>query len=320
MPRRCRRATSSSSRPATARCSAATRSSSRRRPRRSSPTSRTELLYASSKAILQEVGYVGAGTCEFLIGDDGTVSFLEVNTRLQVEHPVSEEVTGIDLVREQFRIAEGGTLDYDDPEPRGHSIEFRINGEDPGRGFLPQPGPIHVFKTFGGPGVRVDSGVTAGDVGLRRVRLAARASSSSPAATAPRRSSARAAPSTSSRSPACRPCCPSTARSCATPRSPPRTARSASTPAGSRPSSSTTSRRGTAKLESSEARRGAPHRRRRGRGQAPRGQPPRPHRRRAVGAPVARRRSRRRGARTRRPSSAGASGDAVKAPDAGHRS
>ncbi|MBA8816691.1 acetyl-CoA/propionyl-CoA carboxylase biotin carboxyl carrier protein [Microbacterium halimionae] len=122
------------------------------------------ILYESSKAILREVGYVGAGTCEFLIGGDGTISFLEVNTRLQVEHPVSEEVTGIDLVREQFRLAEGGTLDYGDPEPTGHSIEFRINGEDPGRGFLPQPGSIHVFKTFGGPGIRLDSGVTAGDV------------------------------------------------------------------------------------------------------------------------------------------------------------
>ena len=122
-----------------------------------------ELLYAASKDILKEVGYVGAGTCEFLIGADGTVSFLEVNTRLQVEHPVSEEVTGIDLVREQFRIAAGGTIDYDDPKPQGHSFEFRINGEDPGRGFLPQPGPIHIFKTFGGPGIRLDSGVTAGD-------------------------------------------------------------------------------------------------------------------------------------------------------------
>ncbi|GAB3616092.1 biotin carboxylase N-terminal domain-containing protein [Okibacterium endophyticum] len=120
-------------------------------------------LYRASKAILKAVGYVGAGTCEFLIGRDGTVSFLEVNTRLQVEHPVSEEITGIDLVREQFRLAEGGVLDYDDPEPMGHSIEFRINGEDPGRNFLPQPGPIHVFKTFGGPGIRLDSGVTAGD-------------------------------------------------------------------------------------------------------------------------------------------------------------
>ncbi len=122
-----------------------------------------DILYSASKAILKEVGYVGAGTCEFLIGADGTISFLEVNTRLQVEHPVSEEVTGIDLVREQFRLAEGGTLDYDDPAPQGHSIEFRINGEDPGRGFLPQPGRIHQFKTFGGPGIRLDSGVTAGD-------------------------------------------------------------------------------------------------------------------------------------------------------------
>ncbi|WP_292831341.1 biotin carboxylase N-terminal domain-containing protein [Microbacterium sp.] len=120
-------------------------------------------LYESSKAILREVGYVGAGTCEFLIGADGTISFLEVNTRLQVEHPVSEEVTGIDLVREQFRLAEGGTLDYGDPRPTGHSFEFRLNGEDPGRNFLPQPGRIHQFKTFGGPGIRLDSGVTAGD-------------------------------------------------------------------------------------------------------------------------------------------------------------
>ncbi|MEB0001367.1 biotin carboxylase N-terminal domain-containing protein [Cryobacterium sp. 10I1] len=121
-------------------------------------------LYRASKAILKEVGYLGAGTCEFLIGQDGTVSFLEVNTRLQVEHPVSEEVTGIDLVREQFRLAEGGRLDYDDPIPRGHSFEFRINGEDPGRGFMPSPGPVHVFRAPGGPGVRVDSGVQAGDV------------------------------------------------------------------------------------------------------------------------------------------------------------
>src|ERR1700709_1342073 len=123
-----------------------------------------DLLYTSSKAILKEVGCVGAGTCEFLIGKDGTVSFLEVNTRLQVEHPVSEEVTGIDLVREQFRLAEGGELDYEDPIARGHSFEFRINGEDAGRGFIPSPGPVHVFKAPGGPGVRVDSGITAGDV------------------------------------------------------------------------------------------------------------------------------------------------------------
>jgi len=123
-----------------------------------------DLLYSSSKAILKEVGYIGAGTCEFLIGLDGTVSFLEVNTRLQVEHPVSEEVTGIDLVREQFRIAEGGILDYPDPETHGHSIEFRINGEDPGRGFLPTPGPVQAIRFPGGPGVRIDSGVTTGDV------------------------------------------------------------------------------------------------------------------------------------------------------------
>ena len=124
----------------------------------------TALLYESSKAILREVGYVGAGTCEFLVAQDGTVSFLEVNTRLQVEHPVSEEVTSIDLVREQFRIAEGEAIGYDDPVPVGHSFEFRINGEDPGRGFLPSPGPVSVLRMPGGPGVRVDSGVTTGDV------------------------------------------------------------------------------------------------------------------------------------------------------------
>ncbi|MFC5930781.1 ATP-grasp domain-containing protein [Cryobacterium melibiosiphilum] len=121
-------------------------------------------LYRASKAILAEVGYVGAGTCEFLIGQDGTVSFLEVNTRLQVEHTVSEEVTGIDLVREQFRLAAGGVLDYGDPVATGHSFEFRINGEDPGMNFMPAPGPVHVFKPAGGPGVRVDSGVESGDV------------------------------------------------------------------------------------------------------------------------------------------------------------
>jgi acetyl-CoA/propionyl-CoA carboxylase biotin carboxyl carrier protein len=121
-------------------------------------------LYESSKAILKKANYVGAGTCEFLISADGTISFLEVNTRLQVEHPVSEEVTGIDLVREQFAIAEGGTLDYSDPEVKGHSFEFRINGEDAGTGFLPSPGPIHQFLAPSGPGVRVDSGVVSGDV------------------------------------------------------------------------------------------------------------------------------------------------------------
>ena len=121
-------------------------------------------LYTSSKAILKEVGYLGAGTCEFLVAKDGTISFLEVNTRLQVEHPVSEEVTGIDLVREQFRLAEGEAIGYDDPTPVGHSFEFRINGEDPGRNFLPSPGPVNVLRMPGGPGVRVDSGVTTGDV------------------------------------------------------------------------------------------------------------------------------------------------------------
>ncbi len=121
-------------------------------------------LYRASKDILREAGYVGAGTCEFLVGADGTVSFLEVNTRLQVEHPVTEEVTGIDLVREMFRIADGQPLGYDDPPVRGHSIEFRINGEDAGRGFLPQPGRLAVWRTPSGPGVRVDSGVEAGDV------------------------------------------------------------------------------------------------------------------------------------------------------------
>ena len=123
----------------------------------------TSKLYESSKAILKEVGYIGAGTCEFLIAQDGTISFLEVNTRLQVEHPVSEEVTGLDLVREQFRIAEGGLIDYDDPEVFGHSFEFRINGEDPGQNFMPAPGSVHVFRAPGGPGVRVDSGVESGD-------------------------------------------------------------------------------------------------------------------------------------------------------------
>ncbi len=121
-------------------------------------------LYDASKAILREAGYTGAGTCEFLVGQDGTISFLEVNTRLQVEHPVSEEVTGIDLVREQLRIASGEELGYDDPPARGHSFEFRINGEDAGRGFLPSPGTVAVFAPPSGPGVRVDSGVVSGDV------------------------------------------------------------------------------------------------------------------------------------------------------------
>ena len=122
-----------------------------------------EELYKSSKAIMKEAGYIGAGTCEFLIGQDGTISFLEVNTRLQVEHPVSEEITGIDLVREQFRIAKGEALGFDDPVIRGHSIEFRINGEDPGRSFLPAPGRITDWVIPTGPGVRVDAGFKNGD-------------------------------------------------------------------------------------------------------------------------------------------------------------
>ncbi|MEZ0072757.1 acetyl-CoA/propionyl-CoA carboxylase biotin carboxyl carrier protein [Planotetraspora sp. GP83] len=121
-----------------------------------------DLLYSSSKAILREAGYVGAGTCEFLVGQDGTVSFLEVNTRLQVEHPVTEEVSGIDLVREMFRIADGEALGYDDPVPRGHSIEFRINAEDAGRGFLPAPGTLTSMRAPSGPGVRLDSGYETG--------------------------------------------------------------------------------------------------------------------------------------------------------------
>lgn len=121
-------------------------------------------LYRASKAIVKEAGYYGAGTCEFLVGKDGTISFLEVNTRLQVEHPVSEEVSGLDLVREQFRIADGEELGFDDPELRGHSFEFRINGEDPGRNFLPAPGTLTVFRPPSGPGVRLDAGFEAGDV------------------------------------------------------------------------------------------------------------------------------------------------------------
>ncbi|MEU8662554.1 acetyl/propionyl/methylcrotonyl-CoA carboxylase subunit alpha [Actinoplanes philippinensis] len=121
-------------------------------------------LRRASKAILAEAGYVGAGTCEFLIAADGTIAFLEVNTRLQVEHPVTEEVTGIDLVQEMFRLAAGEALGYDDPPVRGHAVEFRINAEDPGRGFLPAPGTLTRFDPPSGPGVRVDAGVRSGAV------------------------------------------------------------------------------------------------------------------------------------------------------------
>ncbi|MFF5226125.1 acetyl/propionyl/methylcrotonyl-CoA carboxylase subunit alpha [Dactylosporangium sp. NPDC000521] len=122
-------------------------------------------IHESAKAICREAGYHGAGTVEYLVGNDGTISFLEVNTRLQVEHPVSEETAGIDLVREQFRVADGEKLRFDsDPAPRGHSIEFRINGEDPGRGFLPAPGTVTTLRLPTGPGVRVDTGIESGSV------------------------------------------------------------------------------------------------------------------------------------------------------------
>jgi acetyl-CoA/propionyl-CoA carboxylase biotin carboxyl carrier protein len=125
-------------------------------------TDQIQRLYSSSKAILAEAGYMGAGTCEFLVGQDGTISFLEVNTRLQVEHPVSEEVTGLDLVREMFRIAEGEPLGYEDPVISGHSIEFRINAEDAGRNFMPAPGTLTSWRAPSGPGVRVDEGYLSG--------------------------------------------------------------------------------------------------------------------------------------------------------------
>jgi acetyl-CoA/propionyl-CoA carboxylase biotin carboxyl carrier protein len=121
-------------------------------------------IHDAARAICEKAGYVSAGTVEFLVGQDGTVSFLEVNTRLQVEHPVTEVVTGLDLVREQFRIASGERLTYGTPEPRGHAFEFRINGEDPGRSFLPAPGVVSVWTPPEGPGVRLDSGVRAGSV------------------------------------------------------------------------------------------------------------------------------------------------------------
>src|SRR5262249_18170864 len=122
------------------------------------------VLRAASAAILSTAGYVGAGTCEFLIGQDGVIAFLEVNTRLQVEHPVTEEVTGIDLVQEMFRIADAEPPGSRDPSPRGHAIEFRVTSEDPGRGFLPATGTLEAFEPPAGPGVRLDAGVRRGTV------------------------------------------------------------------------------------------------------------------------------------------------------------
>ena len=155
-----------------------------------------EAIHSSARAICREAGYHGAGTVEYLVGADGTVSFLEVNTRLQVEHPVTEETAGIDLVREQFRIADGEKLRFaEDPRPRGHSIEFRINGEDPGRGFLPAPGTVTAFACRPVPAY-------ASTPASRRARSSAATStrcwprSSSPARRAPRRSNGPAAPST----------------------------------------------------------------------------------------------------------------------------
>ncbi|WP_426721378.1 acetyl/propionyl/methylcrotonyl-CoA carboxylase subunit alpha [Corynebacterium auriscanis] len=122
-------------------------------------------IYESAKAIVKEAGYYGAGTVEYLVGSDGMISFLEVNTRLQVEHPVTEQVTGWDLVREQFRIAEGKELSrLTDPEIHGHSIEFRINGEDAASGFMPAPGRVNRYQEPAGPGIRLDSGIEEGTV------------------------------------------------------------------------------------------------------------------------------------------------------------
>jgi acetyl-CoA/propionyl-CoA carboxylase biotin carboxyl carrier protein len=194
-------------------------------------------LYDASKAILREAGYVGAGTCEFLVGQDGTISFLEVNTRLQVEHPVSEEVSGLDLVREMFRVAAGEELGYDDPEVRGHSIEFRINAEDAGAGFMPAPGTLTSWHPPAGPGVRVDGGYDEGETvpGAFDSLVAKLVVTGRDRTQALERSA-------SSWSTACRPWCPSTASSSTTrPSWATRTA-SACTPTGSRPSSTTRSR------------------------------------------------------------------------------
>ncbi len=196
-----------------------------------------EQLYSSSKAILREAGYVGAGTCEFLVGQDGTICFLEVNTRLQVEHCVSEEVTGLDLVREQLRIAAGEPLGYDDPEVRGHSIEFRINGEDAGRGFLPQPGPVDRVPPALRPGRPAGLRRRRRQRRRRRLRLHARQARrhrrhprAGPAALAPRAGGVRR------RGPADRaPVPPGRGRPTPPSPRPTRRSRSRCTPAGSRP-------------------------------------------------------------------------------------
>jgi acetyl-CoA/propionyl-CoA carboxylase, biotin carboxylase, biotin carboxyl carrier protein len=121
-------------------------------------------LRAASTAILRAAGCAGAATCEFLLGQDGPLAFLEANARLAVAHPVSEEITGLDLVRESFRIAEGGRLDDGDPKVRGHAIQFRIYAEDPGRGFAPTGGTVRAWRPPSGPGVRLDSGTEQGSV------------------------------------------------------------------------------------------------------------------------------------------------------------
>ena len=200
-------------------------------------------LVRASKAILTEAGYTGAGTCEFLVGQDGTISFLEVNTRLQVEHPVTEEVTGIDLVREQFRIANGEALGYDDPAPVGHSFEFRINGEDAGRGFLPAPGVVTVFEPPSGPGRPARLRRRRRRRHRRRLRLdAGQAHRHRPRPAAGARALAPRAGRVHRRRHADRAAVPPR-RSCPTRPSPPRaTSRSRCTPAGSRPSSTTRSR------------------------------------------------------------------------------
>ena len=202
-------------------------------------------LSTASKAILIEAGYVGAGTCEFLVGQDGTISFLEVNTRLQVEHPVSEEVSGLDLVREMFRIAEGEPLGYDDPVPRGHSIEFRINAEDAGRGFMPAPGTLTAWQPPTGPGRPGRRGLPSRHDRARCLRLPGRQDHRQrgrpPAAPSP--GPGGRWPSWSSR--ACRPWCRSTGPSSTIPPSPPPTAASGCTRGGSRPSSRSGSLRTT---------------------------------------------------------------------------